>query len=82
MKPAITIHATRNETKKPVPVRNNSLELRCNPDFKIEYPVAATIVGIARKKENSTATIRDEPSIIAPIIVAADLEVPGIMARH
>ena len=40
------------------------------------------MVGIAKKKENSVATIRDAPKIIAPIIVEADLEVPGIMDKH
>lgn len=40
------------------------------------------MVGIAKKKENSVATVRDAPRSIAPIIVAPEREVPGIMERH
>ena len=43
---------------------------------------AADIVGIARKKENSVAVLRFNPKHIPPIIVAPDLETPGIIARH
>ena len=43
---------------------------------------AAIIVGIAKKKENSAATNLEAPKTIAPIIVAPDLEVPGIIAKH
>jgi len=52
------------------------------PVFKREYDEAATIVGIARKNENSAATSLEAPKSIAPMIVAADLNVPGIMERH
>ena len=44
--------------------------------------VAPSMVGMARKKENSAAAARLAPSIMAPMMVAADLDVPGIMARH
>ena len=44
--------------------------------------VAPNIVGIARKKENSAAAPLEHPRSIAPIIVAADLDVPGIIAKH
>lgn len=44
--------------------------------------VAPSMVGIARKKENSAAATRDEPKIMAPRMVAADREVPGTRARH
>ena len=40
------------------------------------------MVGMAKKKENSVATTLDAPKIIAPIIVDADLEVPGIIDKH
>ena len=40
------------------------------------------MVGIARKKEYSTATCREVPSISEPRIVDAEREVPGIIARH
>ena len=47
--------------------------------FKREAP---TIVGIARKKENSVARTLFKPKRTPPIIVEADLEVPGTIARH
>ena len=43
---------------------------------------ADEIVGIAKKNENSVADFRSKPQHIAPIIVAPDLETPGIIARH
>ena len=48
------------------------------PNFKTEAP---SIVGIAKKKENSVETNRDVPKSIAPIMVAPDREVPGISER-
>ena len=39
-------------------------------------------MGIAKKNENSAATPLETPSNKAPIIVAPDLEVPGIIAKH
>ena len=38
------------------------------------------MTGIARKKVNSAATVRDTPSISAPTIVAPEREVPGKIA--
>ena len=43
-------------------------------------PLAATMVGIARKKVNSAATGLATPMSKAPTIVAPDLEVPGTIA--
>jgi hypothetical protein len=40
------------------------------------------MIGIARKKENSTADRLSPPSNSAPTIVAPDRDVPCIMARH
>ncbi|MNN75700.1 hypothetical protein D3C81_1920200 [compost metagenome] len=40
------------------------------------------MVGMARKKENSVAALRDRPRIRPPMIVEAEREVPGIIARH
>ena len=39
------------------------------------------MTGIPRKKVNSDAAVLEQPSIIAPRIVAPDLDVPGISAR-
>ena len=44
------------------------------------YAAAPSIAGIARKKENSAATKREQPRNTAPRIVAPDREVPGISA--
>ncbi len=50
--------------------------------FSKSKAVAAKIVGMAKKKENSVATLRLNLSKSAPIIVAPEREVPGIIARH
>ena len=44
----------------------------------ISSPDAANMVGIANKKENSTAVFLFVPRNKAGIIVAADLDTPGI----
>ena len=46
-------------------------------DFSNANAVAASIVGIAKKNENSAAVTLDNPSIQPPIIVAAERENPG-----
>jgi hypothetical protein len=48
------------------------VEVKVNPVKKREYTEAANKVGIAKKA----------PISIAPMMVAVDLEVPGIRARH
>ena len=45
-------------------------------------PPAPISVGIARKKLNSVAALRDRPSSMPPMIVAPERLVPGIMPRH
>lgn len=44
--------------------------------------LAPAITGIAIKNENSLATYLEHPQYRPPKIVAPDLEVPGIKARH
>ena len=44
-------------------------------------PVAAIIVGIARRKENSTLVCRSNPTSMAPKIEAAARDTPGIMEK-
>jgi len=39
-------------------------------------------MGIARKKENSAAISREQPSSMAARMVEPDLDVPGMMERH
>ena len=43
--------------------------------------VAANIVGIAIRKENSVAVFRDNPMVSPPMIVAPDRETPGKIAN-
>ena len=40
------------------------------------------MVGIARKKEYSAASVREAPRASPPMIVEAEREVQGIIARH
>src|SRR5690606_37156885 len=47
---------------------------------KMEYTVTASIVGTAKKKENSAAAFLLKPCVIPPIIDAAERDVPGIMS--
>lgn len=56
-----------------------SSELKLNSDFIKSSPVAAAIVGIAKRNENSTAVFLFKPTNKPPIIVAAAREVPGII---
>src|ERR1700752_2989807 len=46
-------------------------------DFSRVYPVATTMVGIERKKENSRAEARDIPASCPAAIVDMEREVPG-----
>ena len=63
-------------------MRNHSYPPSPEPILIIFRRVAPSIVGIARKKENSVARTLLSPRRTPPIIVAADLEVPGTSARH
>ena len=38
-------------------------------------------VGMARKRKNSVAALRDKPKSMPPMMVAPDLEVPGMRAK-
>jgi hypothetical protein len=48
--------------------------------FARSSTVAASMVGMARRKENSTIVFLFNPSIRPPIIVAAERDTPGTMA--
>src|SRR5262252_11005546 len=50
-------------------------------DLYSVYSVAAAIVGIDTKNENSSAEARDIPAICPPAIVDIDREVPGNTAE-
>lgn len=46
------------------------------------YALAANKTGIAKKKENSAASLLDKPKTLPLKIVAALLDTPGISAMH
>src|ERR1700719_1704690 len=46
-------------------------------DFNRSYPVAATMVGIERKNENSSADARDIPASCPAAMVDIERDVPG-----
>src|SRR5207249_9479328 len=50
--------------------------------FTKSYPVAISIVGIDRKKENSSAAGRDMPTTCPAAIVDIDRDVPGKIAER
>src|SRR5438445_13220374 len=51
-------------------------------DLNNVYPVAATMVGIDKKNENSNAEARDIPANCPAAIVDIDREVPGNTAER
>ena len=75
---------TKNETIIPTkstktsgPVNDASVR-----NLKIFKRLAPTIVGMARKKENSAPADRPTPNKKAPKIVEPERDVPGIRLRH
>ena len=73
----ITINAEKKETKNPIAKTGISGVDKWPMFFSRSYDVAANIVGIARKKENSVATFRSRPKHMPPMIVAPALDTPG-----
>ena len=55
--------------------------MKTKPNFKILSALSPNITGTARKKVNSAAATLDTPMISAPIIVAPDRDVPGMIDR-
>ena len=73
---------TAKATSVPVKRITISVVLRVKPSiknalnaFKAEAPA---ITGIARKKENSAAAVRETPESIPPSIVEPERDVPGM----
>lgn len=66
-----------------IPTNNttNSNEENTKPILISLRALAPSIIGIARKKENSEAINLEVPKNIAPNIVAPEREVPGINAK-
>ena len=77
MKNLITASATIKETIKPTAKTEIWPALKSARYFSRLQTEAAIIVGIARKKENSVATTREAPKIMAPTIVARTWKFPG-----
>jgi len=73
------ISAVMNAPIKPIDNNWISQGEKCVDDLIMSNPVAATMVGTARRNENSTASFLDNPVTNPPMIVAADLETPGII---
>ncbi|CBH22595.1 protein of unknown function [Acetoanaerobium sticklandii] len=59
----------------------SSEAVKTKPNFKILSALSPNITGTARKKVNSAAATLDTPMMSAPIIVAPDRDVPGIIDR-
>jgi len=73
----MAITETIKATTIPVTNTASSIPVNSKPNFTSFKALAPNITGIYRKNEYSAAILRDVPSIIAPNMVAPDLEVPG-----
>ena len=72
--------AATNAVTKPTIKKLSWLEEKRWMFLNKSKPVAAAMVGMAKRKENSTMAAREIPKIRPPTIVAALREMPGIMA--
>ena len=77
----IAITETTNATNIPSIKMKNWKKLNAKPNFLSFNKLAPNITGIDIKNENSAAKLLESPRISAPIIVAPDLEVPGIKLK-
>src|ERR1035437_4933550 len=92
MNQATDAYATMNETTNPIANTIHPCASICATpigfcpfpitDFNRSYPVAATIVGMERKNENSRAEARDIPANCPAAIVDMDREAPGKTAER
>src|SRR5687767_7201872 len=82
MKPAITAHATTNDTTNPTASEPPPPASKMSRDLYASYKVAAPSVGKPSKNENSAAVRVDKPASWPPRMVHIDREAPGHMARH
>ena len=74
----ITITADIKADIKPTAIITQESKLRTEEFLYKSYNVAANIIGIAKKKENSAAAFLDSPEQTPPIIVAPALDTPGM----
>ncbi len=73
---------TRKATAAPVSSTAHSAPVKAKPTFQSRRKLAPSITGMARKKENSEATFREQPRMDAPRMVEPEREVPGTRERH
>lgn len=80
----ITINATIKDTTNPTAreIISETVRIAIPPIFIIFKKLIPTITGIARKKENSAAATVESPDTHPPMIVEAERDIPGIMAKH
>src|SRR3989344_3552470 len=78
----VDLHALKRNarTAGPTMMRSHSAVANAEPDLRRSYPVAASIVGMARRNENSTISLRPIPRSMPPTIVAPARDTPGTMA--
>src|SRR5271165_2897892 len=84
-------YATRNETTKPMARTIHPCASICDTpigfsplprsDLYSVYKVAAAMVGMDRKNENSSAEARDMPASCPPAMVDIERDVPGKTAE-
>ena len=72
---------TTKETKVPTIRIMASVPVKFRPNFTSFNKLAPNMVGIARKKVYSAATVLEVPSRIPPMIVAPERDVPGMTAK-
>ena len=77
-----TTRATTNETINPMQRVIKFKFVKGTSYFTILSTDAPSIAGIAKKNENSAAAGVEAPIIQPPMIVDADLDMPGQSAKH
>jgi len=80
MKVLTASRAAKKEVMKPTAKTGTSPKLKRSRLFSRSKVVAANMMGIATKKENSVAALRDRPKMTPPSMVAPERETPGINA--
>ena len=73
---------TRKAIAQPTRSTAISVDVKSKPNFRILMKLSPAMTGTARKKVNSAAVVLLMPMARAPMMVEADLEVPGMMDRH
>ena len=72
--------AVTKETEKPAARAQNWAASKDGALFAMSRTEAASMVGTARRKENSTIVVLLRPRSRPPIMVAAERDTPGTMA--